>query len=69
MHLHGNEAMLGEDIHKEDHDYVKNLLGAFVKSIELYKESAGEGGKPWVLFVCEDNERNMCDQKVIEVLL
>ena len=53
--------MLDEDIHREDHDYVKNLLGAFVKSIELYKESTGEGGKPWVLFVCEDNERNMCD--------
>ena len=25
--------------------------------------------KPWVLFVCEDDERNICDQKVIEVQL
>ena len=30
----------------------------------------GEAAKDvWVLFVCEDDERNLCDQKVIEVEL
>ena len=30
----------------------------------------GESAKDiWVLFVCEDDERNLCDQKAIEVEL
>ena len=29
----------------------------------------GSETKGWVLFVCEDDERNLCDQKVCEVQL
>ena len=35
----------------------------------MTEDSSDTGEKPWVLFVCEDNERNICDQKVIEVQL
>ena len=29
----------------------------------------GQQCNPWVLFICEDDERNLCDQKIIEVRL
>jgi len=57
-------------IHHADHSYIECLVNEFKKAIMLYKDSnQGGAAAPWVLFVCEDDERNICDQKMIEVQL
>jgi hypothetical protein len=55
-------------------DYTKNMIGYFNHAIELYKESVKSKFShvvedPWVLFVIEEVERNLTDQKILEVEL
>ena len=60
---------------EDDYSYVDTLASKFARAIELYQESTGrvvqreQNARIWVLFVCEDDERNLCDQKAIEVTL
>ena len=58
-------------IHAETYSYIDKLVEKFSDAITHYKRSLGQDADsfPWVLFVCDDDERNMCDQKVIEVKL
>lgn len=58
-------------------NFLQSMCGYFNEVIERYKASvkakfpddASVGVKPWVLFVVEDSERNVLDQKVIETEL
>ena len=59
-YISADESMAGLPIHQDDHNYVDKLVAKFAKSIELYQPSQ-ETAKSWVLFVCEDDERNICD--------
>ena len=58
-------------IHAEAYSYIDKLVEKFSDAITYYKRSLSQDSdsSPWVLFVGEDDERNMCDQKVIEVRL
>lgn len=69
QYLHQDSEMSEANIHGEGYSYIDNLVSKFTEAIKLYKESTESEGAPWVLFVCEDDERNMSDQKVIEVNL
>ena len=65
-----DEELKNLEIHLPDHSYINELIGKFKHAIDLYKEgNQGQAAAPWVLFVCEDDERNICDQKVIEIQL
>lgn len=70
-YLREDPEMAQMAIHDPNYSYADNLVDEFKRAIVLYKESTGlsEDVKPWVLFVCEDDERNLCDQKIIEVQL
>lgn len=51
-----------------------NMISYFNEAIQKYKASikekfALESADPWVLFVIEDCERNVIDQKLIETAL
>ena len=61
--------MSGLPIHQDDHSYVDKLVSKFAQAIQLYRQPSQENNTCWVLFVAEDDERNICDQKVIEVQL
>ena len=55
--------------HQGDHHYSTKLAESFKHALQLYCRSVQHTGDPrdiWVLFVCEDDERNLCDQKAIE---
>ena len=64
---HGNNAMK---------TFSDSMTGNFKRAIDLYKQSVREkypgvplDDKPWVLFVVDEKERNVIDQKVIETEL
>lgn len=64
---HGNNAMK---------TFSDSMTGNFKKAIDLYKQSVREkypdqsfDDKPWVLFVVDERERNVIDQKFIETEL
>ena len=58
-------------MHEPDHTYPSKLITSFAQAISIYKKTMklADSADVWVLFVCEDDERNVCDQKVIEVEL
>ena len=76
-HIKADAEMRDLPIHADDHSYIDKLVAKFFQAIALYQQGnltlsddgPENGEKPWVLFVCEDDERNICDQKVIEVQL
>lgn len=54
--------------------FVENMVKHFVRAITEYKRTVKEkfnhdSQDPWVIFVVEDAERNVVDQKLIEVHL
>ena len=52
--------------------YIDRLVESFKYATDLYKQSVGisDHNRPvYVLFVVEDKERNVIDQKVIEIEL
>ena len=58
--------------HDPGHVYSEKLVGTFKQALTIYKRTMkyGDATKDvWMLFVCEDDERNICDQKVMEVEL
>lgn len=46
--------------------YIDRLVNQFCFAIKLYRESTHCESNVFVLFVIEDNERNVIDQKLIE---
>lgn len=54
-------------------EFLDSMCSGFANALFLYKKSVkdkfGKDSDPWVLFVVEDTERNMLDQKVIEAEL
>ena len=44
------------------------MVAGLAKGVQMYRE-AHNAQKPWVLFLCEDDERNVCDQKLLELRL
>ena len=57
-------------------NFSDNMIDNFKKAIELYKETQHkkfsrdlESEDPWVLFVIDEAERNVIDQKIIETEL
>ena len=50
--------------HSPDHRFEAQIATSFVHALTIYKRSmkyAESVGDVWVLFVCEDDERNLCD--------
>jgi hypothetical protein len=46
------------------------MVNQFVMALKYYRETVPENfGKPWVLFIIEEVERNTVDQKIIEAEL
>ena len=41
------------------------MVAGLAEGIRHYKE-AHNSTRPWVLFLCDDDERNVCDQKLLE---
>ena len=44
------------------------MVAGFAQGVQMYKQ-AHNAPRPWVLFIIEDDERNVCDQKLLEFLL
>jgi len=57
--------------HKDSSAQFDAFVEQFAEAIRLYKLSVPEAEhtNPWVLFVSDPNERNICDQKAIEMAL
>lgn len=75
-----NEELTPEDkvivdyANNKQRSYIDNMVSNFKQAITLYKQSqkekfGAEPEDPWVLFVVEEKERNVVDQKIIEVQL
>jgi hypothetical protein len=47
------------------------MVKGFAKAVSLYREVVPAEGReqPWVLFVIDEHERNVTDQKLIETYL
>ena len=55
--------------HSANHSYSYKLAESFKQALQIYNRTLQykDGIKDiWVLFVCEDDERNLCDQKAVE---
>ena len=57
--------------HQADNRFEAQIAESFVHAVQIYKRSMtlSDSAEVWILFVCEDDERNICDQKAIEVEL
>ena len=70
-----HRVLLSEDTNRQDMSFsnqVASMIEGLAHGIKLYKEAMGDSygqRDPWILFVCEDDERNLCDQKLIEMQL
>lgn len=73
-------SAFAEDLDKKILDYGQNsmkeyenrMIQDFAHAIQLYKDSLvkkfnRQSSEPWVLFIIEEKERNVVDQKIIEV--
>ena len=66
-----DEDLGGLPIHAPNASQMGEWLDGIAETIRLYKESTGTdaASKPIVLFIVDDHDRNLCDQKLIEVNL
>lgn len=64
-YLHADREVGNTDIriNQEGYCYVDRLVESFAQAIAYYRESSRGtiNSDIWVLFVCEDNEWNVCD--------
>ena len=63
MYLSQEPDLADLPIYNPSYNNIDNFIAVFSKAITMYKESTQSApeAKPWVLFVIEDSEKNVCD--------
>jgi len=53
--------LVNNPILQDGYSSFDEMVGSFVKAINIYRQSTPGESLPWVLFVVEEQERNMTD--------